>query len=202
MPDQERSVAYRAALGETPKRVGPADAFHGAQETVLAGRKLDMVTLAAELGVGRATLYRWVGDRDQLLAEVLTANVLGVIDYATANARGTGKRFLQDGVSRFLQVLADSDAVRAFLANEGAAGVLMVTAPRGPVRPKLVARVAEVIEEEARAGRYRPPATPEQLADGLVSMAERFLHHGGDPTLNPDPATARLMIRLLLREDT
>ncbi len=45
-----------------------------------------------------------------------------------------------------------------------------------------------------------PPAATEVLADGIIALAERYLHNGGDPTLNPDPQTARTVVRLLLRE--
>jgi hypothetical protein len=50
------------------------------------------------------------------------------------------------------------------------------------------------------AGRYRPPASPELLADAVITLAERYLHNGGDPELHPDPATARTAVVLLLRE--
>jgi hypothetical protein len=67
------------------------------------------------------------------------------------------------------------------------------------VRPHLVAALTERIEREAQRG-YRPPADPRVLADGIVALGERFLYHNGNPALNPDPATARVVIRLLLRE--
>jgi hypothetical protein len=36
-------------------------AFAAAREVYLSGRRLDMRDLAARLGVGRTTLYRWCG---------------------------------------------------------------------------------------------------------------------------------------------
>ena len=42
-------------------------AFDTARHRIRTGHKLDMVALAADLGV---TLYRWTGDRDRLLADV------------------------------------------------------------------------------------------------------------------------------------
>src|SRR5262245_30239601 len=38
-----------------------------ARETFQRGERVDMQTLATQLGVVRSTLYRWVGDREQLL---------------------------------------------------------------------------------------------------------------------------------------
>jgi Tetracyclin repressor-like, C-terminal domain len=76
----------------------------------------------------------------------------------------------------------------------------LLTAPAGAVRPRIIAAVAGLIDEERDAGRYRPPAPASLLADGIVSLGERFLYHAGDRELNPDPETAKRVIGLLLRE--
>ena len=47
---------------------------------------------------------------------------------------------------------------------------------------------------------YAPPETPELLADTIISLAERFLHNGGEPDANPSPEMAKRAIALLLRE--
>jgi hypothetical protein len=38
-----------------------------------------------------------------------------------------------------------------------------------------VARIAEMIEEEERAGNYEPPVEPSTLAYAIVRLAEAFL---------------------------
>src|ERR1035441_11053773 len=60
---------HRAAAA--PARPPALDALREAQRMFQAGRRVDMQSLAKKLGVDRATLYRWVGSREQLLAEVL-----------------------------------------------------------------------------------------------------------------------------------
>lgn len=159
-----------------------------------------MVALADELGIARGTLYRWTGDRDRLLADVLTAELHDLITAASARADGHGVARLEQGVGWFLTTLAALPSLRAFLVNEGAHGLQMITAPNGPVRPRIVELVAELINAEAAAGHYRPPAAPRLLADGIIAIAERYLHNGGDPALNPDPSTATTVVGLLLRE--
>jgi len=47
-----------------------ADALRLARRKFLAAQRIDMTSLAAELGVNRVTLYRWVGSRDALMVEV------------------------------------------------------------------------------------------------------------------------------------
>jgi AcrR family transcriptional regulator len=195
------TLAYLQALGEAPAlRPTPADAFAAARDQLRRGERLDMVALAAKLGVARGTLYRWAGDRDRLLADVISAELGDLIMAAIARAPGTGVSRLEHAIGWFLEIVAGAPALRALLANEGGSGLRMITSPAGRVRPRLVATVAKLIEQEVAEGRYRPPAQPELLADGIIALAERYLHNGGDPTLNPDPRTATAIVSLLLRE--
>jgi AcrR family transcriptional regulator len=180
-------------------RPTPAAAFQRAREHVREGSRLDMVALARELGIARATLYRWTGDRDRLLADACWAEVDSLLAYFDHTTPGTGLQRLERLAGDFLEALAGNDGLQALLAHEGEHGLRLITALDGGVRPRIVAAVGDVIERETARG-YRPPADPVLLADGIVSMGERFLYHGGNPELNPDPATARLVIGLLLRE--
>ena len=36
----------------------------------LRGRRIDVQAIAVELGLGRATIYRWFGSREELIGEV------------------------------------------------------------------------------------------------------------------------------------
>lgn len=203
-PDWKPSLAYEQAMGEhePPRpRVTPAEAFTAAREHWRRGQRLDMVALAGELGVARATLYRWTGDRDQLLADVITAELLDLASHTAQVSKGAGVGLIEDVVGRFVEIVAGAPPMRSFIANEGEGGLRLLTAPRGPIRPRIVGVLRRLIEQERDAGRYRPPAPPELLADGIVSLGERYLHNGGDPTLNPDPATATRIVSLLLREE-
>jgi AcrR family transcriptional regulator len=43
----------------------------GARDRYMRGQSIELTALAAEHGVGRATAYRWFGDNERVLAEVL-----------------------------------------------------------------------------------------------------------------------------------
>ncbi len=201
--DAGETLAFTQAMAGasvTAQRATPAAAFARAQATVRAGERLDMAQLAAELGVARATLYRWTGDRNRLLGDVLWTDVAAVLEHVRATAPGRGVQRLEHGAGMFLDVIAGNPLLGSFLTLEGEAGLRLLTAPAGAVRPRIIATVAGLIEEESQAGRYRPPAPAALLADGIVSLGERFLYHAGDRALNPDPETAKRVIGLLLRE--
>jgi hypothetical protein len=60
--------------------------------------------------------------------------------------------------------------------------------------------IAAWIQREVDEGYYRAPEDPQLLADGMVSLGERFLYHGGYVESNPDADTASRMIAVLIRE--
>src|SRR5271166_2316463 len=57
--------------GTAPPGRVPAGIFAAAVDVFVSGQRLDMRSLARRLGVARATLYRRVGNREQLLDEML-----------------------------------------------------------------------------------------------------------------------------------
>ena len=112
----------------------------------------------------------------------------------------TGLARIQAIALDFIAGFADNQGVTAFLRHERGSGLEMLTRVNGGFRPRLVAWLRDMIQAEIEGGHYRAPADPELLADGIVSIGERFLHHGGDPDVTPDPKGAGRMIAVLLRE--
>jgi AcrR family transcriptional regulator len=185
---------------EPEERPTPRLAFERARQFLRDGRKLDMSELADEVGVGRSTLYRWTGGRDELLADAAWAELGEALEDLVRETAGQGVDYLERVANLYFEVLSGSPGLRAFFANEGDHGIRLVTAPGGRFRPRMVAAVRAIIEAQVETGNYRAPDDPQVLADGIISLGERFFYHGGDADLNPDPETARRVIALLLRE--
>jgi AcrR family transcriptional regulator len=199
----ESTRAYADALAGADQiqlRPTPAAAFARAREQFRAGVRLDMAALATQLGIARATLYRWTGDRDRLLADLCIVELDDLLRYLDSSTADSGAQRLERIAGAFLRALTDNAAFQRFLQHEGEHGFRLVTAANGRVRQHLVHAVADLIEREVSERDYRPPADPAVLADGIVAVGERFLYHSGDAAMNPDPATAQVVISLLLRE--
>ena len=92
-----RQYADLSQASTVEPRPQPADALAAARRKFLHLERVDMNELANDLGVGRATLYRWVRSRDALLGEVLWS--LSEHGLAMARARAKG-----DGVDWFLSI--------------------------------------------------------------------------------------------------
>lgn len=151
------------------------DVLEAALHHYLRGRRVDVRAIAGELGVSRTTIYRWVGSRDELLGEVLARAVDPVIDAARAEARGQGGPALLETFDRLNRALADSPALRTFVEREREAALRVITSGAAFLQPHMVARIAGLIEAEARAGTYEPPVEPASLAYAIVKLAEAFL---------------------------
>jgi AcrR family transcriptional regulator len=153
------TLAYAQAMrGEerVRPRATPAGAFERARDFLRAGRRIDMVELAADIGVSRATLYRWTGDRERLLVDAVWAETKDVAEHIRSGTDG------QAGASRILTIavqyfefFAANTGVNAFLAHERDAGLLLMTRVNGGFRPRAVAWFREVIQAEIDAGTYK-----------------------------------------------
>ena len=71
--------------------------------------------------------------------------------------------------------MAAAPALRRFVEVERDAALRIICSGAGVVQPRIVAMIAEVIEDEVRAGRYEPAVEPATLAYAIVKLAEAFL---------------------------
>ena len=158
-----------------PAAASREDVLQAALYRFLRGRRVDVQAIAAELGLGRSTIYRWFGSRDGLIGEAVVAATRPVFAEACEGARGKGAAALLDIFDRFNRRLADAPALRAFLEQERDAALRIITSTGGTVQPEMVAMIGRVIEAEIEAGDYEPPVDPADLAYAIVRLAEAFL---------------------------
>jgi AcrR family transcriptional regulator len=164
------------------RRGRPATATHddvlrAARAQFLAGQRVDVTIVARDLGLGRATIYRWFGSRERLLADVVAGELEALMARARREVGERGAAGLLEVFDRVNRRIAESAALRAFLERERAAALRLLTAGDGAVRARSVAAVAGLITAEATAGHYDPPADPGTLAYAVVRLAEAFLYN-------------------------
>lgn len=169
-----------------PAAASREDVLEAALYRYLRGRRVDVQEIAGELRLGRTTIYRWFGSREQLIGEVLARAVEPLIDAARSEARGRGGPALLDSFDRLNRALADAPALRQFLQREREAALRIITSSAGVVQPRMVARITELIEDEVRAGHYRPPVEPATLGYAIVRLAEAFLFNDAAADLRGD----------------
>jgi AcrR family transcriptional regulator len=162
-----------------PPAASRDDVVRAALARYLRGRRIDVQAIAAELGLGRTTVYRWFGSREGLVGETIVLAGEPVLETAQAQASGRGAAMLLDTFDRINHMLASAPALRWFVEQERDA-LRILTSSSGVVHPRMVERVTALIEDEVRAGRYDPPVDPATLGYAIVRLAEAFLYSDAD----------------------
>lgn len=160
-----------------PAAASREDVLDAALRRFLHGTRVDVLSLATELGLGRTTIYRWFGSRDLLIGEVLVRASAPILDDARARADGRGAHALLDTFDRVNRSFAEAPALRQFVEQERGTALRIMTSSTGIVQPYMVDRITRWIEEEVDAGRYEAPVEPATLAYAIVRLAEAFLYN-------------------------
>jgi AcrR family transcriptional regulator len=190
--------APRARPRGRPAAASREDVLAAAMERYLRGERIDVLAIAAALGLGRATIYRWFGSREGLIGAVLVRAAEPLLEEARAQARGVGAAALLDTFDRFNRSLADAPALRRFVEAERDAALRIITSGAGVVQPRIVAMIAAVIDDEVRAGRYEPAVEVDTLAYAIVKLAEAFLFNDAAAGMRGDAERLREVEAALL----
>jgi len=158
-----------------------------------------MTALSAELGVNRATLFRWVGSRDDLLVEVLWDLADRVLNHADSQVDASGGERVVSVVGRFLRIVLDDPGMQVFLRDEGELAMRLLTRADRGFQPRLVARVQALLEQEVAAGSLTVEAPVAEVAFVVVRLIETYTYL---PLLTgeaPQAERALPILRMLLR---
>jgi AcrR family transcriptional regulator len=177
----------------------PDEVFDAALKHFLAQQRVDMRSLAVELGIGRATLYRRAGSRDEVLGHVLWYLTDRNLERAVRHAEGLrGPERIVAVIGHFLNAVWDQPSLRHFLAAEPEAALRILTSKRGIVQQRVVHHLEGLLTEEIEAGTFAPRLDVRTLAFVLVRIGESFLYADAIADGEPDVEQALQVIGRLL----
>ncbi|KUH80928.1 TetR family transcriptional regulator [Mycobacterium sp. GA-1999] len=185
-------------LAEVDRRPDALTAFRIARRWFIDGRRIEMQELAAELGVNRATLFRWVGGRDELVAEIIWSLAEPTLALAADGAPGRGGRRVVAIMDRFATMLDEADYFREFLRREPERALRILTTRASTVQQRIVAAVETLLREEITNAGLQPPLPPNDLAYLIVRIVESFLYADIITGDQPDITKAQQAIAALL----
>lgn len=199
MPSQTTMRASARPAG--PERHRPPRAVLLAARWVHEGRRLDMQGIADELALSRATLFRHAGSREALLGKALWLLTERTLE--TAAARWEAERRAGElhtpGTGRHINaIVSEAAGLRRLLDDEPALTLRVLTNPRGPVQPGIVAFVADLLRRDVAEFGLVPLTEPDALAYALVRLGESFLYADVLAARRPDVATANRLQRALV----
>jgi AcrR family transcriptional regulator len=189
-----------AAVVQKP---GPArgELLELARQRFLRGQKLDVQTLASELGVSRATAYRWAGNADRLAAEVVAMIAEETFHRSARGVRSKGAERVVEVMEKGMRAVVGSAPYRAFLERDPQKALRLVASKEGPSQARMVELHQRLLEDEIERGSLRIPVDPHTMAYALVRLAESFMYSDLIAGEEPDIDSAVEIVRLLLRSD-
>jgi hypothetical protein len=167
MDSGRRVINYPAALAAARRRF-------------VATGQLAMDSLADELWVSRATLYRVVGSRDRLLGDVLWQLGRRTLDAAVRDAAAAGlvgvDRLLCVS-SRFNEQVAGFAPMQRFLREEPADAVRILFASTAGVHERAVRAWAQLFRQALESGELEGlPFAVDETAYIFVRIGESILY--------------------------
>jgi AcrR family transcriptional regulator len=161
---------------------------------------LDMKTLADELPVGRATLYRVVGSRDRLLGDVLWTLAERTLQSAERQAGAVeGLDRVLEISHRFKQDLLTFEPLRRFVRTEPEVALRVLLTPAGGVSERMVEAYAGILRRSIVCPETTLPFDLDWFAYVLVRTGESMLYSDILAGREPDLELADLVTRLLFR---
>jgi len=158
---------------------------------------IDMRALSVEAGVGRATVYRHLGARDDVLGEVLWALAYSTLKSARRKAAGRGADHVVEILSRSMAEIVALPALRLLLDRDPETALRVLTSKDGVVQARVVSAIEQLVLEE-----MGPPRgiTSRTLAYAITRVAECFCYSDVITGQSPDIKSGAEIIRRLLQE--
>lgn len=193
MTEDESAVQEAIATSGTEpvarfRRATPRDALELATATHLAGKRVDMGTLARELGIARATLYRWFGSREILLEQVLLERIEVFVALIREHARGQGEQRVGEIVRGIVDASLSATPVRAFIEREPTLALRILAGEHGGIHQYLV---RETVAELSAMRPELDRTALEARVDAVTQMTTALLWVS--IAIGDEPPTERLL---------
>ncbi|MFC8384920.1 QsdR family transcriptional regulator [Nocardia sp. NPDC056952] len=159
-----------------PAAASRDDVLDAAVQVFLAGNRVDANAIAAQLGLGRTSIYRWFGSRDGLLGAALARQLERMVAYAERRSTATGGERLVQILDSAIHWLVEDGSLRTYFDQESTSALRVITRSDGVVHPAAVSIVEGLLERAEEQG-YQPPIDRATLAYALVRLWEAFLYN-------------------------
>ncbi|MEV0761795.1 QsdR family transcriptional regulator [Nocardia sp. NPDC050435] len=162
----------------------PEEIVRYAADLIRSGTRLDTQAIAAQFGMSRTTLFRKVGNREQLLGEALwwlaeaalsRANDRWQREYGTALRDDRGRlRSLR--ILEYYGATVVGDPGFAWLLENDPTALRVLTNPQGEVQPRLIAAHATLFDRDILEGGLAPVVDVQTLSFAVVRLEDAILY--------------------------
>jgi len=177
----------------------PVDLHRLARRYFMHAQRIELQKLARELGISRATAYRWAGSADQLVGEVLASLTRDSFErLVKASVDKSGSDRVLYVLSEWMRSAHAFSPLRRFLRRNPEAGLKVVASKDGPVQAATIDSIRDLLIQETEAGHFSLPVDPAVMAFALTRMIESFLYADVISRVEPDLDNASKILGLML----
>ena len=182
-------------------RATPLDLFRLASKKWRRGERLDIGQLASELNVGRATVFRWIGSREQLYGEVLSQAYAEQREHILKITPGKGIERLVHVARRNLNALVEATPLHKFIEHDPEFAIRVLTSKSSPVQARTIALERDLLLQVLEQDKIKPLLSIDALAYIIVRIGEAFLYAKVISGTQPEIEMAVSAIRVLASAD-
>jgi AcrR family transcriptional regulator len=179
----------------------PMDLHSLARQWFIGARRIELQKLAIELGISRATAYRWAGSAEQLVAEVLASLVDDTYASITRKTTSIGCDRVLEVLNKGMRYAHAFQPLKKFLQHNAYQGLKILTSRHGPVQGRTIANLEQLLNEEIEAGHLYLTVAPGVMAYALTRIVESFLYADLITGDEPDIDNANKILELMLQQD-
>jgi AcrR family transcriptional regulator len=135
-----------------------------ARRAFVAGDRVDLQRIAAELGVARVSLYRWYGNREGLLDALFLEGYRLEFDRALQHCVARGPQRVLCIFDFIMRAYEQAEPMHRFVAQEPVLARRLMTSPVGAFHQEKVATIRDLIDGERGVDGWAPPVESGALA--------------------------------------
>jgi AcrR family transcriptional regulator len=197
-----RGPPYAAVVSPTADEI-----VRTAAHWIDRGIRLDTRTLAAELGISRSTLFRRVGNREDLMGDALwymadrtlAASIRAwEVEHGSAVRDPEGELRCLAVMRRYRSDIAGNDGFRRLLDEEPTVAIRVLTDPGGRVQPRVMTAHVDLLRRDISDGGFEPVVSLESLCYAIVRLGEAFLYSDVLASRAPDLEAASTLLAALV----
>ncbi|WET77274.1 QsdR family transcriptional regulator [Amycolatopsis sp. QT-25] len=171
------------------------------------GLRVDTSAFAQDLGISRSTLFRRVGNREDLLGDALyylSERTLTAAVRTWEREEGdvvrnaAGELRCLSIMREYRSALAASAGFRRFLDDEPVLAIRLLTDPDGRVQPRVIAAHVELLRRDVEDGGFLPAVGLDSLCYAIVRLGEAFLYSDVLASRTPDLEAASTLLGALV----
>lgn len=187
-----------ALSNSTRPQASPLEAFKLARKYWLEGKRISLGDLAKELGVSRGTLYRWVGNKDLLIDEIIWSVAKPTLEEAIRKSPGKGVDHIVEVHRRFNTAILSSRPLQQFVDHDPSYALRILTRDARSAHERTIKAVAQHIEEQIAGGYLRLPIPAHDMATLIVRTGESLIYSdiisGRSPAIEQACAVTRILL--------